>query len=320
MRDQQPLISIGITAFNAQDTIESAVRSAYAQTWQNKEIIVVDDGSTDDTMQILQSLQALDPALRIIRGVTNSGVANSRNRLIAEAKGEFIAFFDDDDESMPDRLQKQFERISRYENVYAGGALVICHTARTQIYPDGARRYEGTMGTQVTDCAPYGSDVALRILVGQKSKHVFGSLATCSQMARLAVYKDCGGFDPDFRRSEDTELNVRLALAGAHFVGIEEPLVLQTMTLSNDKKLSEEKIYFLKLLQKNKIFIEKYYPYAACYSWSQARYDFLMGERKKFLFALLKLFLRYPVFTLQRVFWALPNIGFNFSFSRFHRE
>ena len=73
------------------------------------------------------------------------------------------------------------------------------------------------MGTN-EGVVPHGIDVALRILMGKPMPNIFGSTATCSQMSRLGTYKALGGFDEDFRRSEDTEFNVRAAIYGAHFL------------------------------------------------------------------------------------------------------
>ena len=88
-----PLISIGITVFNAADTIERAVRSALTQTWRPIEILIADDCSTDKSNKILENLKSQHDAVRIIKNDRNMGVAFSRNRILDEARGEFIVFF-----------------------------------------------------------------------------------------------------------------------------------------------------------------------------------------------------------------------------------
>ncbi len=269
-----PLISIGITYYKASDTIERAVLSALEQTWGNCEIIIVDDFSNDGHEHILDKLAKQHPRISVVHQPMNKGVAAARNEIIRRVKGEFLAFFDDDDESCPKRLEKQYKRIVSYEKKHAQGASVICHTARTQKYPSGLKSYESTMGTN-EGLAPNGDNVALRILTGKPSPNIFGSAATCSQMARLSTYKALNGFDKDFRRSEDTEFNVRAAIQGAHFVGLDEPLVDQTMTLASDKKLSDEKQYALRLLLKHQEFINKHTNYSFCYQWVEGKYDFL---------------------------------------------
>lgn len=313
-----PLITIGITAHNAAATITRAVDSALAQDWPDTEILIYDDASADDTPEIIKKREAEKKNIRVISGRKNKGVAHSRNRLIEHAKGDFLTFFDDDDVSDPRRVKRQHERITRYEREHASDAPVICHTARTQIYPDGVYRYEATMGTAEGGVAPHGEEVAARILTGRKTPGIFGSTATCSQMARISTYRDLGGFDEDFRRGEDTDLNIRLAFKGGHFVGIEEPLVTQTMTLASDKKLDEELACTLRLLDKHKDFINKTGSHDFCVAWTRAKYEFLHGRRGAFLAKLAALFARAPVQTAQRLIWALPNTEFNVRLSTFH--
>lgn len=314
-----PLISIGITYYKASDTIEKAVSSALAQTWKNKEIIIVDDFSNDGQEDVLEKLEQKHFCIRIVRHSVNKGVAAARNETVNHAKGEFLAFFDDDDESQPERLEKQYQRIVAYEQEHAEGAVVICHTARMQKYPNGQERYEPTMGTN-EGVVPNGQDVALRILTGKPIPNAFGSAATCSQMARLSTHRALGGFDEGFRRSEDTEFSLRAAIHGAHFIGLDEALVMQSMTLDSDKKLSDEKHYALQLLAKHKDFINKHAHYSFCYQWIEGKYDFLQKKQAYFILKIVKLFLTHPILTLQRFMWALPNIGFNLRFSQFHHD
>ena len=111
----EPLITIGITAYNAQDTIERAIRSALAQNWENKEILIVDDSSTDKTRETIENVIKGHKSVRLIRHENNKGAAGARNTILKEAKGDFIAFFDDDDESLPERICTQYKTITEYE-------------------------------------------------------------------------------------------------------------------------------------------------------------------------------------------------------------
>lgn len=314
-----PLITIGITCYKAEYSIEKSIISAIEQAWDNTEIIVVDDYSCDGTINRLKQLQNTFSFLHIIYQDTNKGVAASRNEIISLAKGEFTCFIDDDDTSASDRLQKQYERIISYEKQFANGYPVICHTARTQVYPDGLNRYEPTMGA-TEGIAPNGHTVIDRILTGRPASNTFGSIATCSQMARTSIYRELNGFDESFKRCEDTDLNIRAALLGAHFIGLNEPLVTQSMTLATDKKLFEENKYWIQLLTKHKIFIDTNFSYSFCCRWLNAKHDFLQG--KKFIFGLkiVGLLIRHPVLTLKRVIWARPNTSFNLTLKKFHEK
>lgn len=309
-----PLITIGITVYNARETVEKAIQSAKAQDWENTEIIVVDDCSRDGTWEKLQTIEGI----RIFRNDVNGGVAATRNRIIEEAHGVFLVFFDDDDVSVPERLKRQVGRILSVEKYAGAQALVICHSARTQIYPDGTKRYEPTLGCE--DVVPHGEDVARRILYGKPFEDGFGSMPTCAQMARTTTYRKLGGFDTAFRRHEDTDLNVRAALAGAHFAGIAEPLVMQTMTLSADKNLETEKALALQLLDKHREFLEKENQYAFSRGWVAMKFDLHQKYKLHALSRLAKLLLNHPYATIRRIIWFLPNLGFNIQYTKFHKS
>ncbi|NQZ14001.1 MAG: glycosyltransferase family 2 protein [Alphaproteobacteria bacterium] len=314
---ETPLITIGITCFNAAQSIEKAIISAQKQDWSNTEIVVVDDASTDKSPEILAKLAQNYPKLNVYNLSQNVGVGGARRKIIDEAKGEFVVFFDDDDESTNDRVSKQYQRIVEYEAQHSTD-LVICHANRVQTYADGAQRIEVTVGTE-QDNVPNGLAMADRILFGKPTPNGFGSTATCSQMARTAFYKKLGSFDPDFRRMEDTDLNARAAIVGAHFVGIKEPLVNQHMTLTSDKAIKVEQESLLKLLEKHKSYIETRTSYDFCRKWTELKYQYLSGKKIAFMFELLKLLLRHPILTVQRLIWAIPARSLNKATTTFYK-
>jgi glycosyltransferase involved in cell wall biosynthesis len=106
------LVSVIVPAFNAADTVCDTVRSALDQTHRNLEVIIVDDGSTDQTQVVASCLVESDPRVRYIRK-DNGGVASARNRGIAEAQGEYVATLDADDLWYPTKLERQLERLEQ---------------------------------------------------------------------------------------------------------------------------------------------------------------------------------------------------------------
>lgn len=315
-----PSITIGITAYNAARTIESAVLSAISQNWSPKEIIIVNDASTDDTGKILAQLQKIHTEIRVINLSENKGVAGARNEIIMSASGAFLAFFDDDDQSAPHRLQKQYLRIVEYEEKYAGQKEVLCHAARIQTYPNGSEHYEPTAGTNEGAIAPHGESMAKRILYGKPLTDGFGSMATCAQMARLKTYQSLDGFDENFRRCEDTDFNVRFAINGGHFVGIAEPLVKQIMTPGTEKTLEEEKKYYTDLIIKHAIFIRNSgVSPLFCAKWLEAKHEYLRGNKLSFALKMLRLLIKYPRLCFQRLKWAWPNKKFNDHARKFYK-
>lgn len=103
------LTSIIIPAYNAAGIIEKSISSALAQTAGDMELIIVDDASTDATIQAVEALQAKDPRIVLLKNETNLGVAETRNKGIAAATGKYIAFLDSDDIWSSEKLQKQLE-------------------------------------------------------------------------------------------------------------------------------------------------------------------------------------------------------------------
>lgn len=312
-----PLITIGITAYNAALTIEYAVQSALAQNWPNTEIIAVDDASDDKTFQILTTLADTHANFHLFKQDENKGVAAARNKIIKKAKGEFIAFFDDDDESTSDRLSKQHKRITDYERIYEPAEqLILCHTARLQKYSDGYEAIAHTAGCNQKSQAPHGKSMLRYLLLGVTCHDCHGAMATCSQMARKNVYEYLGGFDEKLRRAEDTEFTIRHAAAGGHFIGIDEPLVTQIMTLSKDKNLDQELANTLYYLKKHK----SHFPSIASYNfqkkWIKAKYAYYKGNK----IPLIKSLLRHPVKSLQKIKRAMPNYSANQKFKSFHEN
>ena len=279
----KPLITVGLTTYNASLTLNKALQSILNQRWRPLEIVAVDDASSDNTVQLLLDFVNYYKELRVFTNKTNKGVAFTRNKILDEARGEFVVFFDDDDESSSDRILQQYNRIVEYERDFALGAPVICHTARKVIYPNGKSILHHTIGEKKNITAPSGSKFLKRHLVGLPLKNGYGSCATCSQMARLSTYQLVGPFDINLRRGEDTDFNIRLAERGGHFIGISEPLVIQKMTKTSEKSLDEElkmNIYFIK---KYRYLIERYVDYNFIIEYYNLRNSWFKGKWKIFM-------------------------------------
>ncbi len=315
---RRPLITIGLTTFNALDTVKRAINSAFSQTWHPIEVVAVDDCSDDGTFFLLEQIAEENSKLRVFRNRVNGGVSVSRNRILKEARGEFVVFFDDDDQSVPERITEQYSRIIDYEKRFAAGAPVVCYTAREINYPNGERFLAPTMGQATAKSAPAGLAVAHRILIGTPLEDAYGACPTCSQMARLETFCLVGGFDPNLRRGEDTDFNIRLASIGGHFVGIAHPLVIQNMTKTSDKSLAEEYRNAKILLRKHRSIIGNQVQYNFCCDWLNLKQSWLECHRIEFACQLVMLVIKHPVLSLARLRAAFNNIKLNQLFSRFH--
>lgn len=320
LKVNEPLITIGITTYNCANTIRRAVESALHQKWANKEVVIVDDCSSDETLVQLKKLSQEVESIRVFYQTENRGVAATRNRIIEEAQGEWIVFFDDDDESDPDRIQIQWKRSVDYEKQFANGSPSICHTSRFIKYLGGEQMIVGTKGILEGEPAPHGVAVAKNIILGEPMHDGHGSCATCSQMARRSTYMELGGFDERFRRSEDTEFNVRVAKAGGHFIGVARPLVIQHMTKTGEKNLDDELHYQQLLLKTHKDIADEYGQYEFCKEWLSLKYMWLRRRYAVCFWRVIKLGLRHPGPFIRRFMNAWHNLPQNGAYARFHNE
>ena len=184
----QEKVTVGITCYNASQTIERAIRSAQRQAWDNLEIIIVDDLSSDHSAELVERVIATDPRAKLIRHPKNRGAAEARNTLIAHATGEFLAFFDDDDESHPERVACQVEAIRSFETSNPD-SLVACYAGGERQYDNGYIKPLPAIGSKGTP--PQGLEVANYLLYYAKSEdREFGSgTPTCALMARRQFTK-----------------------------------------------------------------------------------------------------------------------------------
>lgn len=101
------LVSVIIPVFNSEKFIVEAIKSVLAQTYQNFEIILVDDCSTDNSVSLIEILRKNEPRIHLFKNKVNSGAAISRNRALNEANGQYVAFLDSDDSWYPNKLSQQ---------------------------------------------------------------------------------------------------------------------------------------------------------------------------------------------------------------------
>ncbi len=185
------MVSVIIPTYNRKDTIIRAIESVLNQKYKDTEVIIIDDGSVDNTEDIIKSLYNYllkKDKIRYIR-IKHSGVSKARNTGIKNARGEWIAFLDSDDEWLPDKLQKQMQYLD-------SSNYLICHTDEIWI-KDGKR-----------------------INQGKKHKKFEGwffipSLRMClispsSVVIHKDVFKNVGYFDESFKVVEDYELWLRI--------------------------------------------------------------------------------------------------------------
>ena len=302
---QIPLVTIGIACFNAEKTIVRALESALGQTWGNKEILVVDDASTDHSEKLIEKIIEKNKNVRMLRNDVNRGVGFVRQKIVKNARGCFIAFFDDDDFSEPTRVRAQCEKIVHSEKEY-DNKRVVCHVSGERQYPNGYVLPLNAVGSDGR--AVPGEALADRLLYFKKGDFFWGGCSpTCSMMARKSTLMGVGGFDPELRRVEDVDLSIRIGLAGGIFVGLKEKLFIQYATSSPDKSPEKNMLAEIAIVEKNRKYLEgkKMFHYAR--NWPLLRFHHFKSQYVRFSIILLKIFLRYPIKTLSHASHTFPR-------------
>lgn len=200
----QATVSVIIPAYNAAWCIQRAVDSVLGQGFRDFELIVVDDGSTDDTVDILA---AYGDKLRVIKK-GNGGLSSARNAGIRSAHGRYVAFLDADDHWMPSKLEKQVALMTMRPE------LAFCSTAALLVDPDHKH-----MG--VWHCA--SSTMSALETIFSINAYVAGSGSAV--LIRKDVLIQVGWFDEQLRSLEDIDMWMRLAAIGG-YACIDEPLTV----------------------------------------------------------------------------------------------
>lgn len=310
-----PLITVGIICYNVQNNVKSLIDNIRQQTWENFEIVVVDDHSSDLTWNILQEMaaeqeQKSTKKIHIHRNEKNCGAGLSRKRIIEESHGEYIVFFDDDDISLPERIKEQYKRIESYKSQTGVTTPVICHTSRTVRHTGNQEFYVPAMGCD-SGIAPHGKDVLQCILMGdKKAVNSFGSIGSGLLMASKKDFLAAGNFDSDYRRAQDVELAIRWAKMDAHFVGVAEPLMIQNMIITT-RKLDLEEKYVLMFLEKHRDFLDERGCYNFITCWIKAKYAYLSGKRWAFLSHMSRAFFYNTPLFIQKARSATAGIKLN---------
>ncbi len=259
------LATIVVPAFNVASTLAETLTSLLAQTYQNFEIVVVDDGSSDDTLHIAQSF-AIDPKLRIVRQ-PNRGLAGARNTGIASAKGAYIGFCDADDIWEPHKLAAHVRHLEADPFVgvsYAGSQLM--HDDGRPMKKAQQPRLTGVDAAHIFKRNPVGNGSAPIIRA-----QVFDDIAYRPKHETTRDWY----FDETFRQSEDIECWVRIALTTDwKFEGIEGLLTRYRinqggLSASTDKQIAAWDRMVAKLTPINPDFFAKQAPIARAY---QLRY------------------------------------------------
>lgn len=182
-------ISVIIPTYNRANTVGRAIQSVLSQTYQDFEIIVIDDGSTDNTEEVIRSFH--DSRIRYIRHKKNRGGSAARNTGIHAARGEYIAFLDSDDEWLPQKLEKQINVMKKSPETWVG----VC----TGFWLIEEEREKREHIPTVVD------DLFHRLLADCFLR------AGSTLLVLRSILNKIGGFDENLPRHQDWDLLLRLS-------------------------------------------------------------------------------------------------------------
>lgn len=208
------LVSVVIAARNAESTLADALRSIMEQSYQNLEIIVVDDASTDGTAGIARQLQQGESRIKCISLGQQATLPGALNFGIAQANGEYVARQDADDLSHPSRLELQLQTLAS-----TGADLV---SARAVYFRN---RFGGNF--------PVTSGKSISREIKQSELDHANPLVHGSYVFRRAAIAAVGGYDPEYRLAQDYELVSRMIRSGQRVVLLEQALYAYRVQLWN---------------------------------------------------------------------------------------
>jgi len=231
---QNELISIIIPSYNSGKFLGEAIESAVNQTYKNIEIIIVNDGSTDNTEEIAKQWQKRDKRIRYLKHKENKGLSAARNTGIRTSKGDFIALLDADDVWMKDKLEKQIEKIRKEADIVYSNAILI---------NEKGKKLEDTLWKKVKT-APYAGRDCLESLF-QKNFMIPAS----SLIFKKEVIKEIGGFDEKLKSAEDYDFCLRALAHGYNINYVGSPLLFyqlsQQQMSGKETKMEFWRVYVL---------------------------------------------------------------------------
>lgn len=216
----EPYFSVVLPAYNAAQTVGEAIRSVLEQHFDDFELVLIDDGSSDDTLHRMLFYANRDDRIRVVSR-RNGGVSSARNLGIELARGRYIAFLDGDDQWRANKLLCH-RRLHERQRDLAGSF------ARIAFRPPAGRG----MGPARTHSTVPSGTLTLEQVLGENP-----SCTTSNLVVLRAALCDSGGFDETISHAEDQELLARMIAGGYRLAGIDETLVDYRMSeggLSSD--------------------------------------------------------------------------------------
>jgi glycosyltransferase EpsE len=218
-------ISVLMSCYNSEKTVQKSIESIISQSFQDYELIIIDDGSKDGTEEILNKYEK-EEKIKIFTNKKNIGLTKSLNTLIKISKGKYIARQDADDISLPQRFEKQIDYMKKHETNIV--------TARSKII--GENRIIPAFSYYLPN----------KVVVRYKNPFIHGTL-----MIEKSLLVKSGGYDENFYYSQDYKLFYDLVKQGYKIPIIKEVLYELNMKNNISSKFSNQQRYYSQCVRKN---------------------------------------------------------------------
>lgn len=237
MSKENPLVSVVMPAYNAEKYISEAIESILNQTFQDFEFVIIDDGSTDRTWEIIQEYAKKDERIISVRNEINLNVSQTRNKGIDKSRGKYIVWADSDDISLPHRIEKQLNFMESNEGVGLCGSFMKFFGDSEK---ESVRKYSD-------------KDEILRKLIFRQNP-----VAQPACIMRIDILKKSGGY-PNLSLSEDLYVFFKMGEI-SKFSNIQEVLVryrvhAESLTSSKLKSMELNTIKIRKSFSKSEHYI-----------------------------------------------------------------
>ena len=293
------LVTIGITCFNSENTIKRAINCALNQSYKNKEIVIVNDGSSDNSIKIINEFNNLEN-IKIINLEKNKGFSNALNTIIDNANGQYISFFDDDDISKNNRVDAQIKEIKKAEKKYS--EIILCFLNGYKIFRNGYRYRLYGIGSNSKYI--YGKDYFNYMLFHKFKFKIYRRFtASCCLTVKKTAFDKVGKFDTSLKRLMDIDFFLRSSLYGAKFISPNELCFIQYDSPGEDKSHKIDLISYLKIMRKYKKYFNSKNDYIFTLKWQYLRFYYFTKKRKFLFFLFLKLTKINPISLFKRAFW-----------------
>ena len=220
---ETPLISVLLSVYNDDENIKKSIDSILSQSYKNIELLVIDDGSTDKTYEILNGIK--DSRLKIFRNKDNLGLTKCLNILIKKSQGQILARQDSDDISLPTRLEVQYNTLHKFELDACTTRAFIKNTKKS--------------------IPRFSHLLPVNLVIKYKNPFIHGTL-----MVRKNTVLNIGMYDENIKYAQDYKLFLELLKKNYKIKILKSKLYVLNMENNISSLKKEEQEYFFKKIQK----------------------------------------------------------------------